>query len=120
MAKFSVGRMWDEHHLKFGVYDGLRLIYTVGLMRIYQHETALDAGRFVGFTEDEQPHKVSIRHDHSKVPMWVQSETWINWIAEHHDGTWSLDLTMHHVGDGTFHFSFDDLPVATMFKLLFA
>lgn len=117
-------RPWsDGYFLKHDVCnsrDSLRVDWTCTLMEVYDHERSMEGGRFRYFARDEREHCVEIRLD-SKTQPWVESVSQrVNWIAEHADCRWSMTVDMLSVESGIFRYSFDDISIATMFKLVFA
>jgi hypothetical protein len=104
------------------VYDSetSKQIWTCLIMRIYDHEKDLDRGRFENFKRETREFTVSFKLTNQSQPWATLIGPMINWIAEIGNQPWSLDIDILHVGEGRFDFSFDELDVATMFKLVFA
>lgn len=102
----------------FSNKDPQHFLYGVILNEVYEHENDLDKGRFENYRHEAQPNSTNLTLDLPK-PIPHHMEEWINWIAQHSPGTWSLSIEMKHVADGVATFSFDDITTAVMFKLVF-
>ncbi|RYD63679.1 MAG: hypothetical protein EOP83_11585 [Verrucomicrobiaceae bacterium] len=114
-------RWGDDLYLVGDVHDdsSQKLIWTCLLMRIYEHERDLDRGRFEGFQRSPCEHMISLSMGNGAAPWAALIGPMINWIAETTTEAWSLDVDIASVGEGVFHFSFAELDVAMMFKLVF-
>lgn len=107
--------MW----LKHPEYANLRFLYSILVMKVYEHERDLNQGRFLHFDHTPQQWTVAIHHENRVIPWWEKCEGMINWIAENADSPWSLGIEMEHIQKGTFTFSFQDPTIATFFKVMF-
>ena len=98
-----------------------RLLWTTILVQIFEHEERLDNGRFTHFEFSTQAHRVDIMLENEN-ESWIDLVTpMINWIAEHVECQWNLEIDVRELNQPyMFRFSFADVPLAVMFKLLFA
>lgn len=102
------------------VQAGLRTLFTVGLMHVYEHERNLNDGRFKRFNRLPQPHAVVLTPDRFPVigtPMDIG--TMVTWIAEHCRGEWHMAIYMKDVNKGSISFRFADQTDAVLFRLVF-
>lgn len=112
--------MQKEYWLKHNEHANLRFLYAVFVLKLYEHERDLNAGRFACFRDTPMPWSVSIFHENHDTPWWVKCEPMVGWIAENTDSAWNLTVSMNNVFEGNFIFSFEDPCTATFFKLAFA
>lgn len=105
----------ERVHYLFGEADiDQHIVYSVSLMRVYEHEKSLDVGRFSRFTKLPLDHRVQ-----NLAPKAI--EEMVNWVAEHLTCAWSIQI---HEADESLDFVgvdflFSDLMSAAKFKLVF-
>lgn len=102
------------------VQAGLRTLFTVGLMHVYEHERNLNIGRFERFNRMPQPHRVVIEPERFPFigdPLDVG--TMVTWIADHCRGEWNMKINMSSVSTGSITFAFSDQTDAVLFRLVF-
>ncbi|RYF09384.1 MAG: hypothetical protein EOO77_23945 [Oxalobacteraceae bacterium] len=112
----------ERKAIKFDVCnhkDVMRVDWTCSIMEVYEHERCLDGGRFINFVRETQPNVVNLRLENHLAPWRRVIPERVNWIADHVQTPWSMTLTVHDVQSATYHFSFADVGIAMMFKLVF-
>lgn len=124
--------MWNDGLPCLGVdiYDrNLRYNYSIKFYRLYSPsgsrgaEVSLQEGRFHTYTDKRQEHGVQLRRggdsDSSQQSLHEWFDRLLDWLAEHVEDHWSLDVIVHDVHNLEFDFRFADVSTAVLFRFLF-
>lgn len=100
-----------------------KILYVENLMKLYEHESELNRGRFVNFIKKEQEYKISMFLESSSREFsckWTSSL--VEWIAENNKEPWSIkrqiDDNIFTFPDIILDFSFANSTTAVAFALV--
>ena len=92
-------------------------VFTITLMELFDHEKALNCGRFDLYSKEKQEHSVVITLTQNT--YYRMFPKLIEWIAEQSDSLWNFyGMVPHSKELLEIEFSFANLTTATVFKLV--
>lgn len=93
-------------------------LYSIGLMPVEREEEHLDAGRFRHFVHTSQDYAITLSIERSFVSLNAWMTEVVEWITDHTHAAWSLAISMEHMHQGSYRFSFASARVAVEFALV--
>lgn len=95
------------------------VLYTVPLAELYPIELLLNDGRFLHFEREQQAITIeNVITAYDPVAMEYFTSR-LNWLATNVYNTWSVRMTMRHVGCSVYVWSFENQDDAILFRLTF-